>query len=57
VAIFLEAAAAAAGDAHRTGGGDLAIDGLVKFPHLAAEVVGHATLSAAQYSNRFAFSR
>jgi hypothetical protein len=41
VAVLLEPAAATAADAHRTGGGDLAIDRLVEFENLPAERFGH----------------
>ena len=41
MAVLLEAAAAAAGHAHRAGGGHLAIDVAVEFKHLTAELLGH----------------
>src|SRR5207247_1905149 len=45
VAVLLEPATAAAGDADRAGGGDLAIDSLVEFQNMAAEFCGHWSIS------------
>jgi hypothetical protein len=41
VTVFLEAAAATTGDAHRAGGGHFTIDFLVQFQNLATKRFGH----------------
>jgi hypothetical protein len=54
VAILFEPAAAPAGDANRTGGGNLTIDLLVKFDNLPAQRCGHRFVPCWSSSNSIA---